>query len=68
LVKYWRQITKVPESLFCKSRIDPRTAGKPTKNKDYMGILVVDYYDRKIQLRLESLADMVYNQLKMKGL
>lgn len=68
LENYWGRVTNIPKSLFYKARIDPRTKGKPTKNKDYKGVLVFDYYDTKIQLRLESLADLVYNLLENEGL
>jgi len=67
LEKYWQKITKVPSNLFYPARIDPRTLGKPTINLNYKGVLVIDYYDRNIQLILESLADLVYNQLLDEG-
>lgn len=67
LEKYWQKITKVPKSLFYATRTDPRTIGKPTTNQSYKGVVVIDYYDRKIQLILESLAELVYNQLQIKG-
>ncbi len=63
LEKFWMQTTKIPKRLFYKARIDPRTIGKPTKNKDYKGVLRIDYLDNKVRLELESLADLVYNQL-----
>jgi hypothetical protein len=63
LKKYWMKITKIPASQFYKPQIDPRTIGKPTLNEKYMGVLRVDYFDRKIQLDLESLAQLIYNQL-----
>lgn len=63
LKQYWRKITGIPENLFYKPLIDPRTKGKPTKNKDYKGVLRIDYFDTKLQLELESLADLIYNQL-----
>ena len=47
LEKYWMGITKIPERLFYKAQIDPRTIGKPTKNKDYKGVLRINYLDRK---------------------
>lgn len=61
LEKYWKKITKVPSKYFYKSRIDPRTIGKPTLRKEYKGVLRIDYLDRKVQLDLESLADLIYN-------
>lgn len=67
LKKYWGNVTGVPDKLFYKSQIDPRTIGKPTKRLNYKGVLRVDYFDRKAQLELESLADLVYNQLDKQG-
>ncbi len=64
LEKYWGNIINMPRKCFCPTRTDPRTIGKTTKNINYKGVLVVDYYDRKAQLMLESLADLVYNRLK----
>lgn len=64
LEEYWMEITAVPRRLFYSARIDPRTMGRPTENKNYMGVLVVDYYDRKVQLMLEILADLIYNRLR----
>ena len=67
LENYWQKITKVSKKLFYPTRIDPRTIGKSTKNKNYHGVLVIDYYDRNIQLTLESLANIVYNLLTSQG-
>lgn len=64
---YWREVTKIPERLFYKPLIDPRTVGKPTRKKNYKGVLRVDYFDTRVQLELESLADLIYNQVQ-KGL
>lgn len=61
LENYWAKITKVPKQLFRKPNIDPRTIGKPTKKKDYKGVLRIEYYDRKVQYDLESLANLIYN-------
>lgn len=62
LEKYWRSVVGVADGQFYKTRIDPRTSGKPTKNLDYKGVLRVDYIDKKVQLELESLANLLYNQ------
>lgn len=67
LKKYWRKVTGIPEKLFYKPNIDPRTKGKPTKKINYKGVLRIDYFDTKIQLDLESLADLIYNNLLRKG-
>lgn len=61
LTNYWQNITGIPKSQFYRASVDPRTIGKPTKKKDYKGVLNVYYSDKRIQLELESLADLVYN-------
>jgi len=63
LEKYWRKVVGIEVGQFYKARIDPRTIGKPTLDKEYKGVLRVDYIDRKIQLELESLANMIYNHV-----
>lgn len=63
LEKYWQKITQIPQKYFYKTRIDPRTLGKPTKNVNYKGVCRIDYLDTKVQLELESLAELVYNKL-----
>lgn len=63
LEAYWQQETGIPKRLFYKALIDPRTKGKPTKNPTYRGVLRVDYFDTKIQLELECLADLIYNEI-----
>jgi hypothetical protein len=62
LEKFWQKITGIPKNLFYKTRIDPRTIGKPTLKIDYKGVLRVDYLDSMPHHDLESLADLVYNQ------
>lgn len=67
LEKYWRKTTKIPSRLFYKTRIDPRTIGKPTRKKEYKGVLKIDYFDSRVQHDLESLADLMYNKWKELG-
>jgi hypothetical protein len=67
LEKYWIDITGIPKRLFYKARIDPRTKGKPTLKKEYKGVLRIDYFDRKVQHDLESLANLIYNQTNKMG-
>lgn len=62
LEQYWLNITGVPKRLFYKAQVDPRTVGKPTKKADYKGVLRIDYFDTKVQLDLECLANLIYNQ------
>lgn len=61
LKKYWLNVTGLPEKLFYKPLIDPRTVGKPTLKKDYKGVLKITYLRTKEQLELESLSDLIYN-------
>lgn len=68
LENYWQKISGIPKNQFYKPRIDKRTIGKPTRKINYHGVLVIDYYDRKTQLVLESLAELVYNHLLSEGL
>lgn len=63
LEQYWKKITRILNSQFYKTRVDIRTIGKPTRKKWYKGVLKVDYLDTRVQLELESLADLIYNQL-----
>ncbi len=64
LEDFWIKITRIPKLQFYKPLIDPRTVGKPTKKKSYKGILKIDYLSSKTQLELESLADLIYNQIR----
>ncbi|MEK7092686.1 MAG: hypothetical protein AAB907_03605 [Patescibacteria group bacterium] len=66
LERFWSEIVKIPRKQFYKSRIDPRTVGKPTKKIHYKGVLRVEYFDTKVRLELESLANLVYNHLLQK--
>jgi len=66
LERYWIGVTKIPKMQFYKAQIDPRTVGKPTKRRNYKGVLRVYYLDSRVHLDLESLANLVYNQLKLK--
>ncbi len=63
LEKYWKKVTGIPEKQFYKTRVDSRTIGKKTLRVDYKGVLRVDYFDTKIQLELESLAELIYNRV-----
>jgi hypothetical protein len=65
LERFWQDVTKIPKAQFYKAQIDPRTIGKPTKKENYKGVLRIDYLDIKVQLELESLAKLVYNQVKL---
>jgi len=63
LKNFWQKTTGIPEHLFYKPLIDPRTKGKPTKKAKYHGVLRIDYFDTKVQLELECISDLIYNEL-----
>lgn len=63
LEEYWKGITCIPKKLFYKARIDPRTIGKQTKNKEYKGVLRIDYFDVKIQDEMATITNMLYNHI-----
>ena len=65
LRRYWSHITGIPQKQFTKAYMDKRTIGKPTLRPNYKGVLRIDYFQRKIQFELESLADLIYNQLQL---
>ena len=65
LEQFWQKVTHISKEQFYKTRIDPRTIGKPSKKSDYKGVLKVDYFDTKVQQDLESLANLVYNIASM---
>lgn len=64
LEKYWQAVTKIPHSQFYKTQIDKRTIGKKTKRKDYKGVCLITYFDTKIQLELEQLAQQIIEWIK----
>ncbi len=59
LEKYWSKITGIPLSNFYKTKFDPRTLGKPTKNKDYKGVCVIMGSGSHIQLELEAIPKLI---------
>lgn len=63
LEKYWSKITSIPLKNFYKTIPDPRTVGKPTKNKDYKGVCVITCAGTHIQLELEAIPKLVLKGL-----
>lgn len=59
LEAYWMKITGIPKRQFYKTRIDPRTVGKPTLNENYKGVLKVDYFDSQVQKMLLVLYNLL---------
>jgi hypothetical protein len=48
LEKFWYNITGIPATQFYKTRIDPRTIGKPSKKLWYKGVCRIDYFSSHI--------------------
>ncbi len=63
LTKFWSKITKLPIGSFYKTKPDPRTVGKITKNKEYKGVCVISGGSTTKQLELELIAKMVYKKI-----
>lgn len=59
LQRYWSRVSAVPLKSFYKTIPDPRTVGKPTKRKDYMGVCVVSCGGSHIQLELEAIPKLI---------
>lgn len=68
LKKYWSKTTGIPENLFYKPNIDPRTKGKPTIKENYKGVLRIQYLDTKVQHEIESLSNLIYEEVINKEL
>lgn len=61
LENFWHKITKIPKSQFYKTRIDPRTIGKPSRNLNYMGVCKIDYFSADIFLDLMYIPKIIHN-------
>ena len=59
LQRYWSRISKIASKNFYKTIPDPRTIGKPTKRKDYMGVCVVSCGGSHIQLELQAIPKLI---------
>ncbi|MBI2355962.1 MAG: hypothetical protein HYV13_02010 [Candidatus Doudnabacteria bacterium] len=59
LEKYWSVLTGIPLRNFYKTKFDPRTIGKPTKNKEYKGVCVIMGVGSHIQLELEAIPKLI---------
>ncbi len=59
LVSFWSETIGLPKEYFYKSKPDPRTIGKPTKNKNYKGVCVISCAGTKIQLELDIVARII---------
>jgi len=63
LTKFWSCYTGIPLVNFYRTKPDPRTIGKPTKQKNYKGVCVVSAGLTKIQLELELIAKILFSGL-----
>lgn len=63
LQKYWSRISGISLKNFYKTISDPRTVGKPTKNKDYKGVCVISCGGTDKQLELELIPKMILGGL-----
>lgn len=60
LESFWSEITKIPPDQFYKTRIDPRTIGKPSKKPDYKGVCVIDYFSADVFLDLIYIPKIIH--------
>lgn len=58
--KFWSKITKIPFLQFYKTRIDNRTIGKLSKNKNYKGVCRIDYFSADLFLELMQIPKTIY--------
>ena len=59
LEKFWRQVTKIPKRQFYKTRIDPRTIGKPSRKLDYKGVCRIEYYSADLYIELKKIGELI---------
>lgn len=60
LEMFWQNITNIPSCQFYKTRIDPRTIGKPSKKLDYNGVCVIDYFSTDIFWDLIKIPKVIF--------
>lgn len=63
LERFWSKVTNIPLINFYKSKPDPRTIGKITKNKNYKGVCVISCAGTHIQLELEEIPRIILKGL-----
>ncbi len=59
LEKFWLKTTKIPFTQFYKTRVDPRTIGKPSKKPDYKGVCRINYLSADIFNRLIEISKIL---------
>ncbi|PIR70499.1 MAG: hypothetical protein COU46_01170 [Candidatus Niyogibacteria bacterium CG10_big_fil_rev_8_21_14_0_10_42_19] len=63
LHRYWSHTTLIPLENFYSSKPDPRTIGKKTMKKNYMGVCVLTCGGTHIQLELEEIPRIILKGL-----
>jgi hypothetical protein len=58
LTNFWSKKVSIPKKNFYKTKPDPRTKGKKTKNKDYKGVCVIYCSGTNIRVELDIIARM----------
>lgn len=64
LETFWSAVTKVPLKRFYKTRIDPRTIGKPSRKLDYKGVCRVDYFSADVYNELKVIIELINKKYK----
>ncbi len=59
LERHWSHITQIPHKQFYKSRIDPRTIGKPSIKQDYKGVCRIDYFSADTFNEIMTIIDVI---------
>lgn len=60
LEKFWSNITKISLSQFYKTRIDPRTIGRPSKKLNYKGVCSIDYFSGDVFIELMQIPKIIH--------
>ena len=60
LENFWCRITKIPLVQFYKTRIDPRTIGKPSKKQNYKGVCRIDYFSAELFIEIKLVAEIIH--------
>ncbi len=61
ITNFWSKGLGISKKQFYKTKPDPRTVGKQTKNTDYKGVCVITCAGTNIQLELETISKIICN-------
>ena len=56
---FWSRVTRVPFGQYYGARVDARTRGKVTENKDYKGVFRIDHFSSKIYDELKIIGNLM---------